>query len=277
MVRQGGVEAHPVVAHVQRDLVLHVRNGQPDPGGVRVPGHVRQRLLRGAQQRELGLRLDRPRRPVVVTCAGIPFRADHRSATPASASLSRPPSSGSGRSASTDRRASVRLSRASRVAAATCRRQPGWLAWGPRSGLLGRLQLGDDPGKPLRERVVDLPRHPPPLVEDARPRAPGRAVAGAGPRSPRSSPPAAGSPRSVPRAARWFRATCWSRSHRSHMRLHMRSRSMARATRTTVRWIGRGAASPSVCESAPINATAAAPANCQRKRGSAACSRSRRS
>ena len=57
--------------------------------------------------------------PVVVTCAGIPFMADHRSATPATASLSLHPSSGSGRSASTDRRASERLSRASRVAAST--------------------------------------------------------------------------------------------------------------------------------------------------------------
>ena len=48
------VEALAVVAHVQGDLVLHVREGDPDPGGLRVAGHVGQRLLRGAQQRELG-------------------------------------------------------------------------------------------------------------------------------------------------------------------------------------------------------------------------------
>ena len=55
--------------------------------------------------------------PVVVTWAGIPCRADQRPAVSASASLSRPVSSDSGRSASTERRASVRLSRARAVAA----------------------------------------------------------------------------------------------------------------------------------------------------------------
>jgi hypothetical protein len=34
-------------------------------------------------------------------------------------------------------------------------------------GVLGRLQLGDDPGKPLGHGVVDLPGHPLPLVQDS--------------------------------------------------------------------------------------------------------------
>lgn len=32
--------------------------------------------------------------------------------------------------------------------------------------MLGRLQLGDDPGQSLRQRVMNLPRHPLPLIED---------------------------------------------------------------------------------------------------------------
>ena len=105
--------------------------------------------------------------PVVVTCAGIPFSADQRSATPASASLSLQP---------LKRLRPQRVHRPARlgeafprelVAASTCRRQPVGSPGVRRSGLLGRLQLGDDPGQPLRESVVDLPRHPPPLVEDA--------------------------------------------------------------------------------------------------------------
>ena len=42
------VEALAVVADVEGDLVLHVGEGDPDPGGPGVPGHVGQRLLRGA-------------------------------------------------------------------------------------------------------------------------------------------------------------------------------------------------------------------------------------
>ena len=36
------------------------------------------------------------------------------------------------------------------------------------AALLGRLELGDDPGQALRQRVVDLPGHPLPLVTRAR-------------------------------------------------------------------------------------------------------------
>ena len=35
-------------------------------------------------------------------------------------------------------------------------------------GLVGRLELGHDPGQALGDGVVDLARHPRPLVEDAR-------------------------------------------------------------------------------------------------------------
>ena len=37
----------------------------------------------------------------------------------------------------------------------------------PVARLAGRLQLGDDPGQPLRDGVVDLARHALPLVHDA--------------------------------------------------------------------------------------------------------------
>ncbi len=101
--------------------------------------------------------------PVVVTWTGMPCRADQRPATSPSASLSRAVSSDSGRSASTDRRASDRLSRASLVAALEVAAPAGRVV----GGLLGRLELGDDPGQPLGQGVVDLPGHPLPLVEDA--------------------------------------------------------------------------------------------------------------
>ena len=38
---------------------------------------------------------------------------------------------------------------------------------GPVVRLVGRLELGDDPGQALGERVVDLAGHPLPLVEHA--------------------------------------------------------------------------------------------------------------
>ncbi len=63
--------------------------------------------------------------PVVVTRTVIPCSFDHLSATSASASLRRPPSSGSGRSASTERRASARLSLASLLTASKGRTHGG--------------------------------------------------------------------------------------------------------------------------------------------------------
>ncbi len=39
---------------------------------------------------------------------------------------------------------------------------------GPVTRLLGGLELGDDAGQPLGDRVVDLARHPAALVEHAR-------------------------------------------------------------------------------------------------------------
>ena len=111
---RGPVEAAAVVAHVQRDLVLHVGQGQPDPGR---PARAWRRWP--APPAPCAAARPRPPAasavavPVVVTWTAMPCSADQRSATPASASLSRAASSGSGRSACTDRRASDRLSRAS--------------------------------------------------------------------------------------------------------------------------------------------------------------------
>ena len=64
----------------------------------------------------------------------------------------------------TERRASVRLSRASSSAFARWRSPVGRAI----GRLVGRLELGDDPGQALGDRVVDLAGHPLPLVEDAR-------------------------------------------------------------------------------------------------------------
>ena len=57
--RPSTVEPDPVVAHVQRDLVAHVRQGQPGPGRAGVLGDVGQRLLGGPQQRQLDLGMER--------------------------------------------------------------------------------------------------------------------------------------------------------------------------------------------------------------------------
>ena len=97
--------------------------------------------------------------PVVSTRRGDaagrgPLRPARRSPRAAA-----PPPAARARSAWTDRRASVRLSRASRGP----RRRAAALAGSP-SGV-GGLELGDDPGEALREGVVDLAGHPLPLVE----------------------------------------------------------------------------------------------------------------
>ena len=102
--------------------------------------------------------------PVAVNVALIPCSADQRCARSRSASSSDAPSSASGRDASTDRRASVRLSRASRSALSTWPRPVG----GSAGGLLGRLELRHDAGQAVRDGVVDLARHARPLVEHAR-------------------------------------------------------------------------------------------------------------
>ena len=81
---------------------------------------------------------------------------DQRRVTSAIASGSRVPSSASGATARTERRASRRLSRASCDAVSRWRPPVGAGA----ARVLERLELGDDPGQALRERVVDLARHP---------------------------------------------------------------------------------------------------------------------
>ena len=59
--RIGHLEPDPVVAHVERDHVAHVRQRQAGPRGAGVLGDVRERLLGGAQQRHLDLGVERQR------------------------------------------------------------------------------------------------------------------------------------------------------------------------------------------------------------------------
>ena len=102
--------------------------------------------------------------PVIVTSTGIPLSSDQSRATTARASGSVPDSSAAGIDASTDRRASARLSRASRFAFSRWRSRSA----APLLRMVGRLELGDDPGQPLGDRVVDLAGHPLSFVEHAR-------------------------------------------------------------------------------------------------------------
>ena len=102
--------------------------------------------------------------PVTATATGTALISDHSRATSASASGSVPASSAAGIDASTERRASVRLSRASRSALSRCRSR----SVRPVARLVRRLELGDDPDQALGDGVVDLARHALPLVEHAR-------------------------------------------------------------------------------------------------------------
>ena len=94
---------------------------------------------------------------------GTPLIADQRCATSASAVRQR------------DALESLRprrLDRAARLGQALARQAHGVVdvplpVVAPIARLLGRLQLGDDPGQALGDRVVDLARHPRPLVEHA--------------------------------------------------------------------------------------------------------------
>ena len=116
---------------------------------------VGQRLLGGAQQRDLDLGVDRARRAGGRELGGdAAFVAVQVAVTFSIASGRRACSSSIGVIARTERRASARLSRASWVAA--------W-RWPVSSVPLlarlgGGLELGDDPRETLRERVVDLAR-----------------------------------------------------------------------------------------------------------------------
>ena len=90
--------------------------------------------------------------------------ADQRSATSASPSSSVAPSSDLG---------SRRLDRPARLGQALAGQPDGVVDVAspvvrPVARLLGGLELGDDPGQPVGDGVVDLARHPRPLVEHAR-------------------------------------------------------------------------------------------------------------
>jgi hypothetical protein len=93
---------------------------------------------------------------VVVTCASTPLRPDQRSATSARASGSRAISSGSGCKACTDRRASDRLSRASRIAESKWWRH--WPAGFPDSA--GVPGPGGAAARPAASSWVMIPARP---------------------------------------------------------------------------------------------------------------------
>ncbi len=102
--------------------------------------------------------------PVIVTSTGIPLSSDQSRATSARASGSVPDSSAAGhrrldRPAGLGQALAGQPLRVLEVAIAVGR---------PVARLVGRLELGDDPGQALGDRVVDLARHPLPLVEHAR-------------------------------------------------------------------------------------------------------------
>ena len=100
-----------------------------------------------------------------MTSTGTPLSSDHsRGHVGQGVGQRRRPPAAPGSDASTERRASARLSRASRSAVVEVAVAVGR----PIARLVGRLELGDDPGQALRDGVVDLARHALPLVEDAR-------------------------------------------------------------------------------------------------------------
>ena len=177
----GRVEADAVVADVQGDHLLHVRQRHTDAGRLRVLGHVRQRLLRRPEQGGLGLGVHHRGVPVVVELYGD-SRAERTSADDVGDRLAQPRRLQAARDAG---RAPSGAPRAGSPGPAdcglsTCRRQS--------VGVLGGLELGDDPGQALRERVVDLAGHPLPLVEHAGLAGLGQRAGRAGSRSPPGPP-----------------------------------------------------------------------------------------
>ena len=154
-----------VVAHVQRDHVLHVGQRHARPGW---PPACLPTLASASWRGRAAARTRPPACsgravPVVVT-SDRARRAAPTSAGHAGQRVGQPGAAPAVRA--------QRLHRAAGLGQAL----PGQPGRGvqvpppPRRiarGLLGRLELGDDAGQPLGEGVVDLPGHPLPLVEDA--------------------------------------------------------------------------------------------------------------
>ncbi len=126
-----------------------------------MPGHVRERLLRGPQQRDLDVRRHGSQDPGggdlrghAVQRGPPPRHLAQRLAEPGGLQrlgtqlVHRTPGLGQALAGQPDRC----------LDAPVPVRLP--------AGLRGRLQLGDDPGEALRQGVVDLARHPLPLVHD---------------------------------------------------------------------------------------------------------------
>lgn len=127
-----------------------------------MPLHVGQRLLRGPQERDLDLRAHRLR------LARLGHRGrDAGDLRPAAGDVGER----LGQPRPVERLGPHRLDGAARLRQRVAREPlggvqvPAALVGAP---VRGRLELGDDPRQPLRQRVVELARHPPALVEHPR-------------------------------------------------------------------------------------------------------------
>ena len=125
-------------------------------------GHIGQGLLRHPQQRHLHLGVQRPR---------VTGRGDFGGHAAGRRPAGRFGGQRVGQFAVFQRLRPQRLDRAAGLGQAVSG-QPGGVAdppvaFGLDAGLLGGLELGDDPGQALGERVVDLPGHPLPFVPRA--------------------------------------------------------------------------------------------------------------
>ena len=194
----GTVEADAVVADVERHDVAHVGQGQPGARGAGVLGDVGQRLLRGPQQRHLDLgveRLDVAGRGHLdrhaVQLRPLPGDLGERLGQPGGLEVLGP-------------RALDRPARLGQALAGQADRVPDvpLPVLGPVARLLGRLELGDDPGQALGDRVVDLARPCAAARRARRPRGPGSAAGRGGRRSPRAPPRAGPPPGAAARSAR---------------------------------------------------------------------------
>ena len=158
-VAAGRVEADAVVADVQGDLLLHVRQRHTDAGRLRVLRHVRERLLRRPEQSGLGLGRHHPWRAGRRQLYGDPVQSG-----PAPYDV--------GDRLTQGRRLQGLWTKGVDRAPRLGQTLPGQTDRGrdvpaPVGRVLGGLELGDDPGQALREGVVDLAGHPLPLVVHA--------------------------------------------------------------------------------------------------------------
>jgi hypothetical protein len=159
-------ESAAVVADVQRHLVIEVGQGEADPAGVGVLGHVGQGLLGGTQQGQLGLLGQGPdgagggdggRDAGGHAVQRGPALGDQAEGLLDAAVLERLGPQGVHGPPGLGQALAGQLQRGVEVPA------PLVLP----ADLVGRLELGDDPGQALGHGVVDLAGHPLPFVGHA--------------------------------------------------------------------------------------------------------------